>query len=38
MIHKIQNYSATLTSPDTGEGGMEVCYRPLIEKVIYVSA
>ena len=34
MIHKVKNYNATLTSPDMGEGGMEVHYRPLIEKVI----
>ena len=34
MIHKVKNYNSTLTSPDQGEGGMEVCYRPLIEKVI----
>ena len=34
MIHKVKNYSVTLTSPDMGEGGMEVHYRPLIEKVI----
>jgi hypothetical protein len=34
MIHKVKNYNATLTSPDMGEGGMEVQYRPLIERVI----
>lgn len=34
MIHKVTDYSVTLTSPDAGPGGTEVHYRPLIEKVI----
>ncbi len=33
MIHKIQDYSCTLTSPDTGEGCSEITYRPLVEMV-----
>ena len=34
MIHRIEDYNATLTSPDTGRGGQEVWHRPVIEKVI----
>lgn len=35
MIHKVRNYNATLTSPDTGEGALEVHYKPLIETVCH---
>lgn len=33
MIHRIKNYSVTLSSPDMGETGLEVCYKPLSEAV-----
>ncbi len=35
MIHKIRNYSVTLTGPDVvwGDGSLEVRYRPLVERV-----
>jgi hypothetical protein len=33
MIHKVRNYSATLTTPDNNEGDIEATYRPLVECV-----
>ena len=35
MIHRVQNYSVTLTTPDVcGDGSKEVVYESLTEKVI----
>lgn len=34
VIHKVKNCNVTLTSPDMGEGGMEVHHSALIERVI----
>ena len=34
MIHRIENYNATLTSQDYGEGEVELHYRALIERLI----
>ena len=39
MIHRVQNYSVTLTTPDVcGDGSKEVVYDSLIEKVIVYSS
>lgn len=35
MIHRVNDYDLTLTTPDVyGDGNKEVHYRPLTEKVI----
>jgi hypothetical protein len=37
MIHRIEDYNATLTSPDTGRVGQEVWHRPVVERVIVTN-
>lgn len=34
MIHRIEDYHATLTSPDAGRVGQEVWHRAVTERVI----